>query len=183
MFERLQSSDLFGTQLSDIEITFQDSQHDKRFYLLLVATTSTGVKLGCDWLYDRRVQPNMIPTMVKKVSDDLLAEIQHGGCVDEHLRDQLVVFQALAQGRSKVWGGRTHNGLVDMSLHAQTAKWVAEEMLGVRFDDEGGCTGVGFCHDEKGDSVHVDEYKDEDELVGKMEELDVSTLRKSSRLI
>ena len=112
--------------------------------------------------------------MVKKVSDDLLAEIQHGGCADEYLRDQLVVFQALAQGRSKVSGGRTYDGLVVMSLHAQTAKWVAEEMLGVRFDGEGACTGVGFCHDKKGDDVDAD--VDEDELVGKMRELDVFTL-------
>jgi RNA 3'-terminal phosphate cyclase (ATP) len=71
MFER--RHDLFFDTNSDpeVEVTFEDSRHDKRYYLLLVATTSTGIKLGPDWLYDRAVRPGkleqIVPTMVKKV--------------------------------------------------------------------------------------------------------------------
>lgn len=166
MFERRESR-FFDTQTPDTQITFQDSQHEKRYYILLVATASTGIKLGRDWLYDRRVAPGVIPAMVKKVSDDLLAEIEHGGCVDEYMRDELVVFQALAEGTSCVSGGKNKDGLVGMSLHAKTAVWVAGEMLGVRFDENGACEGVGFSPASKGDV-------DEDELVGKMDGLGVS---------
>jgi RNA 3'-terminal phosphate cyclase (ATP) len=81
---------------------------------------------------------------VVQVSDDLLAEMEHGGCVDEYLRDQLVVFQALADGRSTVYGGMMKDTPLKPSLHARTAQWVAKEILGVEFDDKGGCEGIGF---------------------------------------
>jgi RNA 3'-terminal phosphate cyclase (ATP) len=168
MFEHRQAR-LFGdtADLDDsVQITFEDSHHDKRYYLLLVATTSTGMKLGRDWLYDRGFRAGkleqIIPTMVKKVSDDLLAEIEHGGCADEYLRDQLVVYQALAQGRSQVYGGQRKDVLVEPSLHARTAQWVAKEILGVEFDDEGGCEGVGYLSSglRKDDVVGDDVAKD-----------------------
>jgi RNA 3'-terminal phosphate cyclase (ATP) len=65
--------------------------------------------------------------------------------VDEYLRDQLVVFQALAEGRSSVYGGKSKDEgvLLGPSLHAKTAQWVAQKMLGVDFDDEGKCEGIG----------------------------------------
>ncbi|KAI4659424.1 uncharacterized protein J4E78_005852 [Alternaria triticimaculans] len=168
MFERRQSR-FFGDTVDHnnrVETTFEDSHHDKRYYLLLVATTSTGMKLGRDWLYDRGFRAgkleHVIPTIVKKVSDDLLTEIEHGGCVDEYLRDQLVVFQALAKGRSKVYGGKRKDVLMEPSLHAKTAQWVAKEMLGVEFEYEGGCKGIGYLasdvnkNDVTGDDVAKD---------------------------
>ena len=168
MFERRQSRFFGDTGDHDIrvETAYEGSHHDKRYYLLLVATTSTGMKLGRDWLYDRGVRPGkleqIIPTIVKKVADDLLAEIEHGGCVDEYLRDQLVVFQALAEGRSKVYGGKRKDVLMEPSLHAKTAQWVAKEILGVEFDDEGGCEGIGYLSSnvDKDDVTGVDVAKD-----------------------
>ena len=131
-------------------ITFENSHHEKRYYLLLVATTSTGMRIGRDWLYDRGFKSGLleriVPGMVKKVSDDLMADIEHGGCVDEYLRDQLVVFQALAQGESRVYGGKKKDGgLLEPSLHAKTAMWVAKEILGVKFEGESVCEGVGYA--------------------------------------
>jgi RNA 3'-terminal phosphate cyclase (ATP) len=71
MFER-RGPRFFGNGEPEIDMTFEDSRHDKRYYLLLVGTTSTGIKLGRDWLYDRAVRPGkleqIVPTMVKKVS-------------------------------------------------------------------------------------------------------------------
>ncbi|KAF2004120.1 EPT/RTPC-like protein [Amniculicola lignicola CBS 123094] len=174
---------VFGEQEADFEVSFEDSHHAKRFYLLLVATTSTGLKLGRDWLYDRAVRPgakteNVVPAMVKKVFGDLVEEVKHGGCVDEFMRDQVVVFQALAEGRSRVFGGRKgRNGeeaggvLLEPSLHAKTAQWVVEEILGVGFDEEGGCEGVGFgvdegrvAREEKGKGEEVGKGKDEEDV-------------------
>ncbi|KAI4152310.1 MAG: hypothetical protein LQ340_002978 [Diploschistes diacapsis] len=127
-----------------VEIDFpveQSSGHKKRVYLLLVAETSNGYRLGRDWLYDEAInEKKPVKTMEKIVSGvvrDMEAEIDHGGCVDEWLQDQLVVFQALAAGRSIVEGR-------DPSLHTRTARWVAEQMLGVTFDNQGHCEGVAF---------------------------------------
>ncbi|KAF2030865.1 RNA 3'-terminal phosphate cyclase [Setomelanomma holmii] len=159
----------------DTEITFEDSRHEKRYYILLVATSTTGIKLGRDWLYDQAIRPGKterIPgTMVKKVSDDLLAEIAHGGCVDEFMRDQLLAYQALAEGRSEVRGGlhtAPSEGLtIEPSLHAKTAMWVAERMVGVEFDD-GGCVGLGF------DPSRHKDGEDIEDLTKEIEALNVS---------
>lgn len=72
-------------------------------------------------------------------------EIEHGGCVDSHMRDQIAIFQALADGRSAVDVGRHRDGeRVDCTLHARTAEWVLYRMLGVDFDESGACEGVAL---------------------------------------
>jgi RNA 3'-terminal phosphate cyclase (ATP) len=173
MFEKRESR-FFGDDFSQgtTEITFEDSHHEKRYYLLLVATSDRGVKLGRDWLYDQAVRPGktekIIPTMVKKVSDDLLMEIEHGGCVDEFMRDQLVVFQSLAEGMSKVFEGRKGDVSVQPSLHTKTAMWVANQILGVEFDEEGGCEGMGFRPGGGGE-----EEEPTDALAKELEKLEV----------
>lgn len=128
----------------DIEILFpvdEDSQNTKRLYLLLIAETSAGYRLGRDWLYDRNAAaPDAINRLVVRVVAELEDELKHGGCVDEFLQDQLVVFQAISRGK----------GIMDIgqgrapSLHTKTVRWVGERLLGVRFDDEGSCEGVNF---------------------------------------
>jgi RNA 3'-terminal phosphate cyclase (ATP) len=131
----------------ELEITFpidENSGHDKRLYLLIVAETSNSFKLGRDWLYDRKMRGSSpeesCETLVSKVVKDLKRELKHGGCVDEYMQDQLVVFQALAAGKSEVDGGKGR----EESLHTRTAIWVVEQVLGLRFDDRGRCEGVGF---------------------------------------
>lgn len=134
-------------------MNFEDSRHDKRFYLLLVATSTNGYKLGRDWLYDHKIVTGKldvtISKLVKQVVNELAAEIEHGGCVDEYMRDQLVIFQALAKGKSFVDGGRLKDGSsVPPSLHTRTAEWVVNEILGVEFDGKGCCEGVGLAAGE-----------------------------------
>lgn len=135
-----------STQPTDIDfdVTFEDSKHPKRFYLLLVATTSTDMKLGRDWLFDQAIRQgkseHVVSTIVRKVAGDLMQEIDHGGCVDEFLRDQLIVFQVLARAGSHVDVGKS-----TLSMHALTARWVAEQIVGVRFLDDGSCEGIGYC--------------------------------------
>lgn len=132
-------------------INFEKSPQ-KSLYLLLVATSSNGHKLGRDWLYNEKITavPVALGRMIKRVTAELASEVRHGGCVDEHMRDQLVVFQALADGCSFVDGGRDEQGnVVAPSLHARTAEWVVEKILGARFDGAGGCQGVGFAAGER----------------------------------
>ena len=159
--------------IKDVELSFEDSRHHNRLYILLVAKTANGMRLGRDYLYDRRISSysHAAGQMARQVVDELAEEIEHGGCVDVWLRDQLIVFQALSssvaestaqseadertndsgrEGRSKstVFGGNSSRAKgSEMSLHAQTAWWVCQRMLGVNAgSDDGidGCDGIGF---------------------------------------
>ncbi|KAF2758938.1 RNA 3'-terminal phosphate cyclase [Pseudovirgaria hyperparasitica] len=129
-------------------LTFQDSRSMYRWYLLLVATTENGHKLGCDRLLEIKPPQGMfvkgVEILIKRVLAAFEPTIAHGGVVDKHLRDQLVVFQALADGRSSVYAGEDENGPVEPSLHAKTAHWITKKMLGVVFDDNGSCEGIGL---------------------------------------
>ncbi|KAG8899928.1 hypothetical protein FRB99_006356 [Tulasnella sp. 403] len=62
----------------------------------------------------------------KEAADELIANLAHGGCTDEYLQDQIIIFMALAEGKSTVVTG-------PLSLHTRTAIWVAETMTEARF--------------------------------------------------
>jgi RNA 3'-terminal phosphate cyclase (ATP) len=121
--------------------TCEDSKHDKRYYLLIVATVATSstsssspgtYKLGRDWLFDRKVRsPEQVSTeLADKVTHDLHSEWISGAHVDEHMRDQLVIFQGLADGGSRTFGGLGEDGSArEASLHAKTAEWVLDRTL------------------------------------------------------
>lgn len=134
-----------------IEILFpvdENSGSDKRFYLLLVAETSNDYRLGRDWLFDEKARgsstENVCKKLVSRVTNDLKKELKHGGCVDEYMQDQLVVFQALAVGKAEVQGGIDR----EASLHTKTARWVAEQVVGVGFDELGRCQGLNYAAGE-----------------------------------
>ena len=133
----------------DVELALSaESGSEKRLYLLLVAHTSNGYRLGRDWLFDQKVTDprKAIRTLVEGVVGVLKTEIASGACVDEHMRDQLVVFQALAEGKCTVNGGAAENGSGrrEPSLHTQTAMWIAHELLQVKFEESGECEGRGL---------------------------------------
>ncbi|PPJ53981.1 hypothetical protein CBER1_02943 [Cercospora berteroae] len=147
-------SDIGSKNSKELVIECENSQHDKRMYFILVATVPCpdgqgSYTLGRDWLYQRKISNHQRATteMVEKVTNDLADEWASGSWVDEHMRDQLVIFQALAKGRSEVFAGwdlDEREQLREPSLHARTAEWVAKQLLGVTFDVEGSCEGVGF---------------------------------------
>lgn len=155
----------------EAEIDFpvdEDSRHLKRLYLHVVAETSEGFRLGRDWMYDRKATASTAlqknEQLVEKVLDDLDKELAHGGCVDEYMQDQLVVFQALAKGQAEVDCGKER----EPSLHTQTARWVAEQVFGISFDDKGMCDGqefrVGEKFWERKEKKHADLAKDIEDL-------------------
>lgn len=181
MFERNEHHFFGADEERDFEVTFEDSRHEKRYYLLLVATTSTGMVFGRDWLYDQGVRAGktdtVASTLVKRVASDLISELKHGGCVDEFLRDQLIIFQALAEGKSHVDGGTLKDELLEPSLHAKTAQWVISEMLGTKFDERGSCNGIVFMPEamkakslQSGKTHNMD---DTAQLVEEVEKLDI----------
>jgi RNA 3'-terminal phosphate cyclase (ATP) len=139
--------------------------------ILLVATTSTGCRLGGSALCGRGQDA---ATMGQQAADELVQAWRDGGCVDDWLQDQLVLFMALAEGQSRLVTG-------SLTLHTRTALWVAQELAGVTFsvtrldEDATGssrpvseaygssgrvtgrhlieCTGLGLCPS----TTHVDE--------------------------
>jgi RNA 3'-terminal phosphate cyclase (ATP) len=151
-----------------VDLKFEPSGHDKRLHLLLIAHTSTNLRLGRDHLYQERFSSLdfAIPRLVARVVHDLKRELGTGGCVDEYMRDQLAVYQALAKGRSSI-----EIGNAEPSLHAQTAYWVAQEMLGVSFNGSGRCEGVGWTVGKKWERRRRDEPED---LIGDLEKLEVT---------
>ena len=56
----------------------------------------------------------------------MVKHLQEGGCVDEYLQDQLIIYMALAKGQSTLLTG-------PISLHTQTAIFVAEQMTQATF--------------------------------------------------
>ena len=158
----------FGNELPVEVLEVEDSGDARRLYVLLVAHTSNGWRLGRDFLgsgknpknpsEEQKIVGNACQTVVR----DLKNEVKRGGCVDEFMQDQLVIFQALAQGRSCVDGGQDGVETVEDdeecgddagSLHTRTVRWVCEKMLrkvkeDVKFQPDGLCQGVGW--NEKG---------------------------------
>lgn len=149
-----------GESAGPLTVTCEDSRHEKRLYLLLVATIpgdaqrSKTYRLAADHLWQSKLRSHSraIEEMVARVSATLAQEWRSGAWVDEYLRDQLVIFQALAQENSFVWPGcevegeESGNNVREPSLHARTAEWVAKQLLRprVRFEENGSCEGVGF---------------------------------------
>jgi len=121
----------------------EDSGKRYRVYALVVAKFGSGDRLhrlGRDCLYDGRSRSKgLAKEIVETTLKGIREEIAHGGCIDEHMQDQLVVFQALSAGSSRI-----DRGFADHSLHAQTARWVATQFLpSVSFEGDS-CKGIGF---------------------------------------
>lgn len=167
MQEELKKAFLFelGLVFPAVDAYFKvidDSRHSSRMYALLVAHTTTGLRFGKDWLYDEKSKGKDVDVLstriAQKVVDGLDIEIRKGGLVDEHLQDQLIVFQALAEGMSSIPGSvevlssdrervdQTEEPFGHGSLHTITARWVASQLLPTtRWVDEGRiCTGAGW---------------------------------------
>lgn len=83
--------------------TPEESKHETRMYVLLVAR-SVNLRWGRDLLYNGKrkgkTTAKLSDEVAKVVTNALIEEISAGGVVDEFLQDQLVIFQALAEGRT-----------------------------------------------------------------------------------
>ncbi|KAG6362277.1 hypothetical protein INS49_010507 [Diaporthe citri] len=81
----------------------EESKHESRIYVLLVAKSVT-LRRGRDLLYNGRrkgkTTAKISDEVARAVTKSLAEEISTGGVVDEFLQDQLVIFQALAEGRT-----------------------------------------------------------------------------------
>jgi RNA 3'-terminal phosphate cyclase (ATP) len=92
--------------------------------ILIVAKTSTGCRLGGSSLGPFNKSPSEIGT---EAAQEVFQTLQDGGCVDDWLQDQLILFAALADGVSEIVTG-------SLTQHTQTAIAIAEQMAGAKFE-------------------------------------------------
>ncbi|KAH9901629.1 RNA 3'-terminal phosphate cyclase [Cubamyces lactineus] len=109
--------------------------------IVLWAETENGCIIAGSALGRKGTEPARVG---RDAAQELAANLAHGGCVDEYMQDQMIIFLALASGRSRVKSG-------PLTLHTKTAIWVAEQMTEARFhveETEGitiiECEGIGF---------------------------------------
>ncbi|KAJ9138051.1 EPT/RTPC-like protein [Coniochaeta hoffmannii] len=149
----------------------EDSGSEARVYVLLVAKSET-LRWGRDVLTSvpkrkKKGQGDFGAYVAGKVCRDLAEELEGRGVVDEYLQDQLVVFQALAEGTTSFprSGERAlEEELGDLAIsdrmrrekatepfgegstHTTTARWVASQLLGgVEWYNKGRvCRGAGM---------------------------------------
>ncbi|RIA83618.1 RNA 3'-terminal phosphate cyclase domain-containing protein [Glomus cerebriforme] len=114
--------ELEGIQF-DIETNIERINAGKGSEILLWAETNTGCIISGNATINKRESPEEVG---RNAAEALIRNLKHGGCVDEHLQDQLIIFMALAEGRSKLVTG-------PVTLHTRTAIYFVEVMSGAKF--------------------------------------------------
>lgn len=157
----------------------EESGSISRWYILLVAHSTAGIRRGVDVLTSMpkkaKSPTRFISEISQKVCKELYNETSQGNWADKHLQDQIICYQALSDGWSSMAADsarhdnvdglaertgeldlgqegrrlrkeKTHEPFGHGSLHAQTARWVASELLpGLEFYNKGDLVkGIGF---------------------------------------
>ncbi|XP_023365640.1 RNA 3'-terminal phosphate cyclase [Otolemur garnettii] len=143
-------------EIRDLYVNIQPVQEPKdQAYgngngIIIIAETSTGCLFAGSSLGKRGVNADKVGI---EAAEMLLANLRHGGTVDEYLQDQLIIFMALANGVSRIKTG-------PVTLHTQTAIHFAEQLAKAKFtvkkseDEEDGskdtyiieCQGIGMTN-------------------------------------
>ncbi|KAH8880145.1 EPT/RTPC-like protein [Thozetella sp. PMI_491] len=170
--------DDLGSLYPEADVQFkvtEDSGKDARFYVLLVAHSAT-LRWGRDLLGSvpkkAKDRAGVCRAFSRSVAKSLCEELGIRGVVDEFLQDQLIVFQALAEGKSSFprnedaattsamaascsseelkTDKKTSEPWGEGSTHTTTARWVAAELLpGVKWYNKGSvCEGAGVKMEE-----------------------------------
>eukprot|EP01122_Echinamoeba_exundans_P016414 TRINITY_DN8307_c0_g1_i1.p1 TRINITY_DN8307_c0_g1~~TRINITY_DN8307_c0_g1_i1.p1 ORF type:complete len:371 (+),score=41.32 TRINITY_DN8307_c0_g1_i1:541-1653(+) len=92
--------------------------------ITIVAETSTGCLFGGSALLEQGKSGDDVGADAAR---KLITDFDDGGCVDEYAQDQIIIFMALAKGRSKIRSG-------PLSLHTQTSIHFSSLMTGAKFE-------------------------------------------------
>ncbi len=96
--------------------------------MTLWAETEGGTIIGASSLGKRGKQAEQVG---REAAESLLKQLQTGCAVDRHLTDQLVPYLALAEGTSEIMSA-------ELTSHALTNIALVKQILGVKFEVEGG---------------------------------------------
>jgi RNA 3'-terminal phosphate cyclase (ATP) len=91
--------------------------------ILCVATTYSGCRLAGSALGSPKKKAEEVG---QEAAQELIQTLLDGGCVDEWLQDQMILYMALAEGESEMMTGT-------LTMHTKTAIWIAEKMTGTKF--------------------------------------------------
>ncbi|KAF9337158.1 hypothetical protein BG006_006035 [Podila minutissima] len=136
----------------DIAVVHEEGPHGGASGINLWAETSTGCVFGGGIIGRPRKASE---EDAREACEELLRNLRHGGCVDEYFQDMMVIFMALAKGRSQVVTG-------PLTQHTTTAFHVAKEMTGVEFS----CTRLETLAEMEAGSVAQERYLIECEGIG-----------------
>lgn len=145
--------DRFPELERDLRVVEEDKASGGGSGLVLWAETDAGCILSGSALGERRRNAKSV---AQEATSMLLESLSCEACVDEFLQDQLIIFMALALGRSRILTG-------PISLHTQTTMWLATELTGVTFDVEEladgrrfliQCDGIGFASPSLGTTTY-----------------------------
>jgi RNA 3'-terminal phosphate cyclase (ATP) len=123
--------------VTEIDIMEDSTAAQRGAALTVWASTSTGCVIGADQAGKIGRKSESIADFVAK---SLLDDLKSGATVDRHLADQLIIFAALAKGRSEY-------RIPCVTDHVLSNLWLVEIMLGVRTQLQGHVLtveGVGF---------------------------------------
>lgn len=128
-------------EIKDLYINIQPLQEKEKASgngngIIIIAESSTGCVFAGSALGKKGVYADKVGI---EAAEMLLRNIRHNGCVDEFLQDQLIIFMALAKGRSRIRTGA-------VTLHTQTAIHIAEQLTQAKFT-------ITKCDDELSSNV------------------------------
>lgn len=134
------------TQYFDSNQAFGNGSH-----IFVKAELTSGCVLGSSAILGPKDTPEQVG---KDAATAMLRYINQGVCLDEYAQDQVIIFMALAKGRSKVLIG-------PLTLHTKTAIYVLEHLTEARFKVNPvsevtniiECEGIGFEPNKKKKSV------------------------------
>lgn len=106
------------------EIRYENPAVGSGSAILVIAHTSTGCRLAGSALGSTKQSPQNTGI---HAAAELCAALNEGGCVDEYLQDQLILYMALAEGSSQMITG-------SLTLHTETAIWTAEQCSSAKFE-------------------------------------------------
>jgi RNA 3'-terminal phosphate cyclase (ATP) len=109
-----------------VEIKYEEPAVASGSGIIMVATTTTNCRLGGSAVGSPKKSPQDVGT---EAAEELCATLSDGGCVDEYLQDQLILYMALANGSSEIITG-------SITRHTSTAIWTAEQCCGAQFQVE-----------------------------------------------
>ncbi|XP_050428789.1 RNA 3'-terminal phosphate cyclase [Adelges cooleyi] len=131
----------FGYHKVDVETKIEES--DGSGGSLVLTALSGKCLLGTSALYDMR--KSTVQSISNEACNKLVNELDSKSCVDANAVDNLIIFMALANGKSKV-------KCKEITLHTETAIHIAKQFTNAKFEitqTEDGlkeivCEGIGF---------------------------------------
>eukprot|EP01113_Clastostelium_recurvatum_P045415 TRINITY_DN7800_c0_g1_i2.p1 TRINITY_DN7800_c0_g1~~TRINITY_DN7800_c0_g1_i2.p1 ORF type:complete len:480 (+),score=114.02 TRINITY_DN7800_c0_g1_i2:97-1440(+) len=106
------------------EVNASSESNGDGTWLMIVAKTDTGCLFAGSSVGERGVSAEEV---AQEAANQLAKDLGDGGAVDEYLQDQLILFMALARGKSSVKMG-------PLALHTQTSIHFASVMTGAKFE-------------------------------------------------